>query len=67
MNKLLLTLLLIFPVLGLTASSVSEGQWEDGTTVQWICKPGTSGAVKFRFILPTGNFYQGVMSCGEEV
>lgn len=67
MNKLLLTILLTIPVLALSASSVSEGHWEDGTKIEWICKAGTDGAVRFRFTLTNGDVYQGQLSCGEGV
>lgn len=47
--------------------SVKEGVWDDGTKIQWACKPGTEGAVFVQILQPNGNTYRGELDCGTSV
>lgn len=46
---------------------IFQGAWEDGTIVEWVCKPGTEGAVAFRLTFPDGSQKRGELKCGESV
>lgn len=44
--------------------AVLSGEWEDGTTLQWVCPDKKEFNLPFQFNLPDGTFYRGVILCG---
>ena len=67
-KKTLILLAIALPLLAYTAvPEVYDGTFPNGATLKWACKPGTSGAVRFQLVTPTGEMYGGVLSCGEPV
>lgn len=70
MRKLLLVLALTVPVAaayGAAQLPIFSGSWDDGTTIEWVCKPGTEGAVAFRLTSPDGKIKRGELKCGDGV
>lgn len=67
MRKLLFVLALAIPVAAVAALPIFSGGWDDGTTIEWVCKPGTEGAVAFRLTFPDGTIKRGELKCGEAV
>jgi len=67
MRKLLSVLALAIPVAAVAALPIMSGGWDDGTTIEWVCKPGTEGAVAFRLTFPDGTIKRGELKCGEDV
>lgn len=67
-KKTLILLATALPLLAYTANAeVYDGTFPNGAQLKWICKPGTSGAVKFQLVTPSGEMYGGILSCGQEV
>lgn len=46
---------------------IFQAAWDDGTIIEWVCKPGTEGAVAFRITAPDGKMKRGELPCGESV
>jgi hypothetical protein len=76
MRKLLFVLALAIPVIAMLPVAaaysaanlpIMSGGWDDGTTIEWVCKPGTDGAVAFRLTFPDGTIKRGELKCGEDV
>jgi len=65
--KLVLSLALVLAPVVSVANPIFEGGWNDGTTFLWQCQKGAVGNVKFQFILPSGQTYNGTLSCGQAV
>jgi hypothetical protein len=62
---LLISALAALPVAA--ADGVQTGQWEDGSTVAWMCSNKQNISVKFAFKTKEGVVYQGILTCGETI
>lgn len=70
MRKYFFALALTLPVAAAYSAAqlpVFSGGWNDGTTIEWVCKPGTTGSVAFRLTSPSGEVKRGELKCGEDV
>lgn len=69
MKFLLVTFLSIALAIGpkaAVAQVVQGGAWPDGATLEWVCG-NKKLEVPFRFTLPDGKIYQGILTCGTSV
>lgn len=64
----LAALLLATGLLASTAvlgNAVLSGQWEDGTTLHWVCPDRKEFNMPIQVTTTDGTVYQGVISCGK--
>jgi len=68
MRYLLFSLLFVsLAVFASYAGEIKEGQWEDGTSVQWQCQKNTQGTVLIQFKDRSGTLYQGEIVCDKYI
>ena len=55
---------LLLSLAAYAAVTIFEGEWSDGTKVEWACPKGAAGVVPFQFTTIEGKEYRGVLRCG---